>query len=83
MLTLIETILDKVVHLFMDKYLSTSSNLSSLGQVLHSEIEKDALQHDSDSRLSATTTPHESSLELIKEIDSLHAENDALKVLGN
>ena len=70
-----------VENIFMDKYLCGRTNYTSLGQILQtidSEIDKEARCHQS-SEATATTGTAQPSQELIKEIESLRAENDALK----
>ena len=65
----------------MDKYLSGRTNIMSLGQILQavdSEVDKDIYKPE---ETAATTSPQPTtaSQELIKEIESLRAENDALR----
>ena len=65
----------------MDKYLSGRTNIMSLGQILQavdSEVDKDIYRPE---ETAATTSPQPTtaSQELIKEIESLRAENDALR----
>ena len=73
------TILDKVIGVFMNKYLSGRTNIMSLGQILQAidlEVDKDIYTPE---ETAATLPQLTAASQFIKEIESLQAENDALR----